>query len=99
MRIKIAYSILLVLIFGLLPAFTLPAVGAIADAVLINEVPADPTGTEDTDSDDKYNQVVSWIKYVYHALVAKDQYDSTGLVLLSFGLIGVLGIRRKIKKH
>lgn len=99
MRIKIVHTISLVLIFGLLPVFTMPAVGATADPVLINEGLASPAGPDDTERNNICNQVISWIKNVYHAFVAKDQYDSTRLVLLSFGLIGVLGIRRKVKMH
>jgi hypothetical protein len=46
-----------------------------------------------------YDEVVSWFEDVYHAWVAKDQYGSTRLLLLSFGLVGLIGIRRKFKKH
>ena len=45
-----------------------------------------------------YNEVVSWIENAYHAWVAKDPYGSTRLLLLSFGLVGLIGIRRKFKK-
>ena len=45
-----------------------------------------------------YDEVVSWIKDAYHAWVAKNQYDSTRLLLLCFGLVGIIGIRRKFKK-
>jgi hypothetical protein len=45
-----------------------------------------------------FDKVVSWIKDAYHAWVAKDHYDSTRLLLLSFGLVGLIGIRRKFKK-
>ena len=45
-----------------------------------------------------YNKVVSWIKDAYHAWTAKDHYGSTRLLLLSFGLVGIVGIRRKFKK-
>lgn len=46
-----------------------------------------------------YNEVVNWIKDAYHAWVAKNQYDSTRLLLLCFGLVGLIGIRRKLKKN
>jgi len=46
-----------------------------------------------------YNKVVSWIKDAYHAWTAKDHYGSTRLLLLSFGLVGIVGIRRKFKKN
>ena len=45
-----------------------------------------------------FDKVVSWIKDTYRARVAKDNYGSTRLLLLSFGLVGLLGIRRKFKK-
>jgi hypothetical protein len=46
-----------------------------------------------------FDKVVSWIKETYHARVAEDNYGSTRLLLLSFGLIGLVGIRRKLKKR
>ena len=46
-----------------------------------------------------YDIVASWIKDVYHAWTAKDHYGSTRLLLLSFGLVGLIGIRRKFKKN
>jgi hypothetical protein len=46
-----------------------------------------------------YDQVVSWIENAYHAEIAKDHYGSTRLLLLSFGLVGLIGIRRKFKKN
>jgi hypothetical protein len=45
-----------------------------------------------------YDEIVSWIEDEYHAWVAKDHYGSTRLLLLSFGLVGLIGIRRKFKK-
>ena len=45
-----------------------------------------------------FDKVVSWIKEAYHAWVVKDNYGSTRLLLLGFGLIGLVGIRRKFKK-
>jgi len=45
-----------------------------------------------------YDNVFSWLKNAYHAWVAKDHYGSTRLLLLSFGLVGIVGIRRKFKK-
>ena len=46
-----------------------------------------------------YEKVVTWIKDTYQAWVAKDRYGSARLVLLSFGLVGLIGIRRKFKKN
>ncbi len=46
-----------------------------------------------------YEKVVFWVKDTYQAWVAKDRYGSARLVLLSFGLIGLIGIRRKFKKN
>ncbi len=46
-----------------------------------------------------YEKVVFWIRDTYQAWVAKDRYGSARLVLLSFGLIGLIGIRRKFKKN
>jgi len=46
-----------------------------------------------------YDEVVSWIKDAYHAWVAKNQYGSPRLLLLCFGLVGIIGIRRKFKKN
>ena len=45
-----------------------------------------------------FDKVVSWIKETYRSRVAKDNYGATRLLLLSFGLVGLLGIRRKLKK-
>ena len=45
-----------------------------------------------------YDEVVSWIENAYRAWVAKDHYSSTRLFLLSFGFVGLIGIRRKFKK-
>ena len=45
-----------------------------------------------------FDKVVSWIKDTYRSRVAKDNYGSTRLLLLSFGLVGLVGIRRKFKK-
>ena len=45
-----------------------------------------------------YILAASLIEDAYHALVAKDQYSTTRLLLCSFGLIGIIGIRRKVKK-
>jgi hypothetical protein len=46
-----------------------------------------------------YDEIVSWFEDLYHAWFAKDQYSSTRLLLLSFGLVGLIGIRRKFKKN
>ena len=45
-----------------------------------------------------FDKLVSWIKHTYRARFAKDNYGATRLLLLSFGLVGLLGIRRKLKK-
>ena len=50
-------------------------------------------------SNNFYDEVISWFEDAYHAGVAKDQYGSTRLILLSFGLVGLIGIRRKFKKN
>ena len=49
-------------------------------------------------SNNYYDDIVSWIEDEYRAWVAKDHYGSTRLLLLSFGLVGLIGIRRKFKK-
>jgi hypothetical protein len=49
-------------------------------------------------SDNYVDKIVSWIEDEYHAWAAKDHYGSTRLLLLSFGLVGLIGIRRKFKK-
>ena len=46
-----------------------------------------------------YEEAVSWLKDVYHAWVPGNHYGSTRLLLLSFGLVGLIGIRRKFKKN
>ncbi len=56
------------------------------------------SGKNDSLSNNLYDKVVSWIKDAYQAWVAKDQYGSTRLLLLSFGLVGIVGVRRKFKK-
>ena len=56
------------------------------------------SGNNGSLSNNFYDKVVSWIKDAYHAWVAKDQYGSTRLLLLSFGLVGIVGVRRKFKK-
>lgn len=48
---------------------------------------------------DYFDKLVSWIKETYRARVAKDTYGSTRLLLLSFGLVGLVGIRRKFMKN
>ncbi len=56
------------------------------------------SGKNDSLSNNFYDKVVFWIKDAYHAWVAKDHYGSTRLLLLSFGLVGIVGVRRKFKK-
>ena len=46
-----------------------------------------------------YDQVVSWIENASYSWFPKDQYGSTRLLLLSFGLVGLIGIRIKFKKN
>jgi len=45
-----------------------------------------------------YDEVISWMGDAYHAWVVKDHYGSTRLLLLSFGVVGLIGIRRNFKK-
>ena len=45
-----------------------------------------------------FDKLVSWLKETFLARVAEDNYGSTRLLLLSFGLVGLVGIRRKFKK-
>jgi hypothetical protein len=45
------------------------------------------------------NKLISWLKNTYQLWAAKDHYGSTRLLLLSFGLVGIIGIRRKFTKH
>ena len=45
-----------------------------------------------------FDKVGTWIKDTYRGWVANDNYESARLLLLSFGLIGLVGIRRKFKK-
>jgi hypothetical protein len=45
-----------------------------------------------------FDKLVSWIKDIYRSRVEKDNYGATRLLLLSFGLVGLVGIRRKFKK-
>ena len=45
-----------------------------------------------------YDTIVTWIKDTYRAWVEKDSYKSARLLLLSFGLVGLVGIRRRLKK-
>jgi len=46
-----------------------------------------------------FGKIVSWIKETFLARVAEDNYGSTRLLLLCFGLVGLVGIRRKLKKR
>jgi hypothetical protein len=46
----------------------------------------------------KFDKAIFWIKDTYHTWVSKDHSGTTRLLLLSFGLVGILGIRRKLKK-
>jgi hypothetical protein len=46
-----------------------------------------------------YDKVVSWIKDAFQEWNAKDQDEYPRLILLSFGIIGVIGIRRTVKKR
>ena len=45
-----------------------------------------------------YGKLVIWLKNVYRAWVSEGHSGSTRLLLLSFGLVGIIGIRRKLKK-
>ena len=46
-----------------------------------------------------YDKVLTWIKDTYRVWVANDKYESSRLLLLSLGLIGLVGIRRRFKKR
>lgn len=46
----------------------------------------------------EYDKLIHWIKNAYRAWVPKDHSGSTRLLLLSFGLVGIIGMRRKFKK-
>jgi hypothetical protein len=46
----------------------------------------------------EHGKVLYWIKNVYRAWVPKDHSGSTRLLLLSFGLVGIIGMRRKFKR-
>ena len=46
-----------------------------------------------------YEKVLTWIKDTYRVWVANDNYESSRLLLLSFGLIGLVGIRRRFKRR
>jgi hypothetical protein len=50
-------------------------------------------------SNNYYDEVISWVEDAYHEGVANDHYGPTRLLLLSFGLVGIIGIRRKFKKN
>ena len=45
-----------------------------------------------------YDRVFFRIKKAYNELDAKDQDDYTRLLLLCFGIVGIVGIRRTVKK-
>jgi hypothetical protein len=45
-----------------------------------------------------YDKLIIWLKNVYRAWVSEGHSGSTRLLLLSFGLVGIIGIRRKLKK-
>ncbi len=46
----------------------------------------------------EYDKVIYWIKDAYREWVPKDHSGTTRLLLLSFGLVGIIGMRRKFKK-
>ena len=45
-----------------------------------------------------YDKLIIWLKNVYRAWVSEGHSGSIRLLLLSFGLVGIIGIRRKLKK-
>ena len=45
-----------------------------------------------------YEKAILWIKDAYRAWIPKGHSGSTRLLLLSFGLVGIIGMRRKFKK-
>ena len=69
-----------------------------AEIYTIDSVRDGESADNPSPSNNYHNKFVSWIENAYHAWAAKDYYGSTGLLLLSFGLIGLIGIRRKFKK-
>ena len=46
----------------------------------------------------EYDKAIFWIKDAYRAWVSKDHSGSTRLLLLSFGLVGIIGIKKKAQK-
>ena len=65
------------------------SVGADEETVLDNNPSAHNSG---------YDKLVIWLKNAYRAWVSEGHSGSTRLLLLSFGLVGIIGIRRKLKK-
>ena len=69
-----------------------------------NEIPTIDTGRKGDSANDPnssrsyYYDVKAWLEDVYHAWAVKDRYGSILLILLIFGLVGLIGIRRKLKK-
>jgi hypothetical protein len=67
----------------------------------ISEIDNGRNGEMDADSNPihtYFSRLISWIKETYRAWIAEDNYGSTRLLLLSFGLVGLVGIRRKFMK-
>jgi hypothetical protein len=48
---------------------------------------------------DHYGNIISRIKNSYRGLVTRYRIDSHNLILLSIGIAGTIGIRRRIRKR
>ncbi len=70
-----------------------------ADIFTINSGRDGEFANDPSPNNNYYDKVVFWIKDAYYAWFSKDHYGSTRLILLSFGLVGLIGIRRKFKKN
>ena len=75
------------------------AMHAKAEISIFNSGRDDELAKNPSPSNTYFEKVVSWIKDTYQVWVKKDRYGSARLILLSFGLVGLIGIRRKFKKH
>ena len=76
-----------------------PAISTVVEISVFEGETDSELANRPSPSHNYYDKVVAWIKDVYHAWIAKDHYGSTRLLLLSFGLVGIFGIRRKFKKN
>ena len=65
---------------------------------LVNTVKDPELATNPSPPMSNYEKAISWIKNAYRAWIPKGHSGSTRLLLLSFGLVGIIGMRRKFKK-